>query len=156
MKRASNAPSTALPKKKKRLTREEICATVDSIAQEWTCPITQELPLDPVTAQDGRVYERSAIVTWFNKRRKAGQPIKSPVTNEPMQKCLLPAPQVRNTIEGMIQSGVLVGDIATGWNARLKEKDEVTEIRCRAEAGDGLAQLTSRLLPHGPFRNRAR
>ena len=31
--------------------------------------------------------------------------------------------------------------IATGWNARLKEKDEVTEIRCRAEAGDGLAQL---------------
>ena len=61
---------------------------------------------------------------------------------------LLPAPQVRNTIEGMIQSGVLVGDMATGWNARLKEKEEVTEVRCRAETGDGLAQLALAVCYH--------
>ena len=142
MKRASNAPSTALPKKKKRLTKEELCATVDSIAQEWLCPITQELPLNPVTAEDGRVYERSAIATWLKKRREAGQPIKSPVTNEAMGKRLFAAPQVRNTIKSMIQSGVLAGDIVTAWNERLKEKDAVAFMRRAAESGDGQMQHT--------------
>jgi hypothetical protein len=134
MKRASNAPSTALPKKKKRLTKEELCATVDSIAQEWLCPITQELPLNPVTAEDGRVYERSAIATWLNQQ--AGRRIKSQVTNEAMGTRLVAAPQVRNTIESMIQSGVLSGGIATAWNERLKEKEAVANIRRGAESGD--------------------
>ena len=34
---------------------------MDESAAEFLCPITQELPIDPVTAEDGRVYERSAI-----------------------------------------------------------------------------------------------
>ena len=58
-------PST-LPRK--RLTKENLCATVETIAQEWLCPITQELPLNPVTAEDGRVYERSTIGTWLNQQ----------------------------------------------------------------------------------------
>ena len=33
---------------------------IDGMAEEFVCPITQELPVDPVTAEDGRVYERSA------------------------------------------------------------------------------------------------
>ena len=35
--------------------------TLDSIAEELICPITRDLPADPVTAEDGRVYERHAI-----------------------------------------------------------------------------------------------
>ena len=53
---------------------------------------------------------------------------------------LVVAPQVRNTIESMLQSGVLAGDIATAWNARLKEKLMVTEFRRKAEAGDAEMQ----------------
>ena len=39
------------------------------------CPITFSLPVDPVIAEDGKVYERSAIEEWLKKQRK------SPVTN---------------------------------------------------------------------------
>ena len=34
---------------------------IEELADEYTCPITFELPIDPVTAEDGRCYERCAI-----------------------------------------------------------------------------------------------
>ena len=36
-------------------------SAVDEAFAELVCPITQSLPIDPVTAEDGRIYERSAI-----------------------------------------------------------------------------------------------
>ena len=35
------------------------------LALEYLCPITRELPVDPVMAEDGRIYERSAIEKHF-------------------------------------------------------------------------------------------
>ena len=63
---------------------KKLRSAMDAVAEEWVCPITQELPLDPVTAEDGRVYERSAIATRLGRARPAGEAVKSPVTNEPM------------------------------------------------------------------------
>ena len=57
-----------------------------------------------------------------------------------MGKRLFAAPQVRNTIKSMIQSGVLVGDITNGWNKRLKEELAASDLRRKAEAGDSEAQ----------------
>ena len=37
---------------------------IDDVAEEYVCPITAELPIDPVTAEDGRCYERWAIEEW--------------------------------------------------------------------------------------------
>ena len=34
---------------------------IDEVAEEYVCPITAELPIDPVIAEDGRCYERCAI-----------------------------------------------------------------------------------------------
>ena len=51
--------------------------TVDDSASEILCPITQELPIDPVMAEDGRVYERSAIEDWLKLKST------SPKTNKP-------------------------------------------------------------------------
>ena len=51
---------------------------IDGMAVEFLCPITQELPLDPVTAEDGRVYERRAIENWLDRQRGSA---KSPITN---------------------------------------------------------------------------
>ncbi len=67
-------------------------SALDKLADEFICPITSELPVDPVTAEDGRVYEKSALLEWF--ATKPEDEIKSPVTNEPMGKRLLPAVQV--------------------------------------------------------------
>ena len=39
---------------------------MDSIADCWLCLITLQLPSEPVTAKDGKVYERAAIERWLN------------------------------------------------------------------------------------------
>ena len=110
-------------------------SALDTMADEWTCPITSELPLDPVMAEDGRVYERSAIEGWF-----AGQPeeaeVKSPVTDVRMGKKLFPAVQVRNNLKAMVQSGALSGDKADAWKKRLGEEQEVIDMQKEAEGGD--------------------
>ena len=114
---------------------------MNEMADELVCPITQELPMDPVMADDGRVYERQAMEEWL--RSKAGQAIRSPVTNEPMGKKLLPAVQVRNTIKGMVTSGAISGDKAEAWKKRIEEEEEVAKMRRRAE--DGVAGAMDRL-----------
>ena len=61
--------------------------TLHSIADEYLCPITQELPIDPVMAEDGRIYERLAIMEWLGRNRQ------SPITREPMGINLIRSPQ---------------------------------------------------------------
>ena len=100
---------------------------------ELVCPITFSLPVDPVTAEDGNVYERSAIEDWLEKQRK------SPVTNLAMGTRLLPALRVKNMIRGMVASGALTGDKVDAWKLKLEEEEEVAEMRRKAEAGDGTA-----------------
>ena len=112
---------------------------IDDGADELVCPITQELPVDPVTAEDGRVYERSAIEGWFASRPE--DEVKSPITNELMGKKLLPAVQVRNTIKAMVESGALSGDKADAWKKRLAEEQEVIDWQKKAEGGDVEAML---------------
>ena len=107
--------------------------TIDDGAEELLCPITQELPIDPVTAEDGRVYERSAITEWLQQNDK------SPHTNEPMGKRLLPATQVKNLISGMVKSGAITGDKAGAWTKKLEGERVAEEMRRRAEAGDARA-----------------
>ena len=98
---------------------------IDEMAEEFVCPITQELPVDPVTAEDGHVYERSAIEDWL-KRTEATQ-VKSPVTNELMGKKLLTALQVRNTIKSMVQSGAISGEKADSWNKEMAARKKAME-----------------------------
>ena len=43
----------ASPEKKQKV-------VLADIAKEYVCPITQELPIKPVTAEDGKVYEEKA------------------------------------------------------------------------------------------------
>jgi TPR repeat protein len=108
-------------------------ALVDDSASEFLCPITQELPIDPVTAEDGRVYERSAIEEWLTTNEK------SPHTNEPMGKRLLPALQVKNMIATLVKSGALSADNCAAWTLKLEKEKEVEELRQHAEAGDARA-----------------
>jgi len=110
-------------------------ALVDDSAAEFLCAITHELPIDPVTAEDGRVYERSAIEEWLEKNEK------SPHTNEPMGGMLFPATQVKNLIASMVRSGALSGDKAGAWQKKLEEEKVVEEYRRKAEAGDLQAMM---------------
>ncbi len=42
----------------------------EAIPNECFCPITQEIMEDPVMAQDGHTYERSAIQRWFDMGKR--------------------------------------------------------------------------------------
>jgi len=44
---------------------------VKGLEEEYVCPIAQELFIDPVTAEDGRVYERTKIARWLRSARPA-------------------------------------------------------------------------------------
>jgi hypothetical protein len=115
---------------------KRLCQAVDSIAEDCVCPITAELPLDPVTAEDGRVYERSAIERWLEAGRQT-----SPVTNLPMGTRLLPAFHIRSTIEKLVRTGAITGDKADLWRKRLETEEAVKLWRQRAEAGDASAMV---------------
>ena len=108
-------------------------SAVDEAMNEFLCPITFSLPVDPVMAEDGNVYERSAIEEWLKQQRK------SPVTNLAMGTKLLPALRVKNMIRAMVASGALTGDKVDAWKLKLEEEEEVAEMRRKAEAGDGWA-----------------
>ena len=111
---------------------------LNAIAEEFLCPITQALPVQPVMAEDCKIYERDAILDWFAEKAGAAT---SPSTGAAMGTKLLPAVQARNTIESLIQSGAIEGELAEAWQEASAEKraDEtlVKEWRAKAEGGDG-------------------
>ena len=108
--------------------------SVDKVKDEFTCSITSELFFDPVTAEDGHLYERSAIEEWIARPGQA----KSPRTNVPMGRRLTPATEVRNIIEQMVRDGLLD---SPAWSKKLADEKEVERVRARAEGGDTDAML---------------
>ena len=93
-------------------------SAIEEAFAELLCPITFSLPFDPVIAEDGKVYERSAIEEWLKQQGK------SPLTNLPMGTKLLPAMHVKNMIRVMVASGTLTGDKADEWELRRKEEEQ--------------------------------
>ena len=43
---------------------------VDRIMEQLLCPITHDLPIDPVVTVDGHVYERAAIAEHLRRRER--------------------------------------------------------------------------------------
>ena len=133
-------PKRAAPKETQAET-QAVCKryrqAIDEVAEEYVCPITAELPIDPVTAEDGRCYERCAIEEWFV--RQPEPQVKSPVTNEPMGKRLLPAVQVRNTLKRLVESGAISGSKADAWKTAMAEEAKGAALRVKAEGGDTVA-----------------
>ena len=98
----------------------------ESWFDEYKCPITQELPVDPVMADDGRCYESSAIEDWFSKQTGSATVAKSPMTNEYISKKLVPAVQTRNAIERLIDTGLIVGEPARTWKEKVGDTAKMT------------------------------
>ena len=116
--------------------KEKCVEAMKSIAREFICPITHELPIKPVTAEDGKIYEEKAIREWWSQ--KDGDPT-SPSTGAVIGTKLFPAPQARNTIEALVESGAIAGEIAEAWQKKLADETKVKEMRAKAEGGDGEA-----------------
>ena len=131
------------PKSKKKVgrkTNKEMNPTVT----ELLCPITLELPIDPVIAEDGMVYERKAVEDQLQLRKK------SPMTNLPMGDQLLVAKHVTNIMQSLLESGVN-DDRLIAWQKakKLKELKEM-EVQKRREKLKQMdpAQVKQLLLDH--------
>ena len=111
--------------------------SIKGVAAEYVCPLTLELLVDPVVAKDGQIYERSHILAWLSRNAT------SPVTREPMGMELTPVPRIRNSIEKLVSSGAIEGEVAEAWQkASAKQRADETkvkEIRGKAEGGDAEA-----------------
>ena len=114
----------------------------EELSRKFICPIDYELPIHPVTAEDGMVYERAAIERWFETRE--GDPT-SPMTNAVIGTELIPAPQIRNKIEELVKSGAIDGELAEEWLEKLDQEKivmkEMKDLRAKADGGDGEAML---------------
>ena len=117
--RAAPAPkastSTALAGKKRPLEPKAPSAPAPdpALLAELKCPISLELPVDPVSAEDGRVYERMKLLQYF--LLTSSDKVRSPVTGVMMGKTAVPAFQMRNTIERLVESKVISGPEADRW-----------------------------------------
>ena len=72
-----------------------------SAASTLKCPITSSFMFDPVTAEDGHIYERTAIEEWLKRNGS------SPITREKMGTKLLPSVVVRVLTEDLLKTAPL-------------------------------------------------
>eukprot|EP01046_Picozoa_sp_COSAG06_P062758 COSAG06_NODE_14287_length_1170_cov_1.138189_1_plen_263_part_00 len=114
-------------------TSKKFRSAIDETASEFICPISLELPLEPVTAEDGRVYEKASIEEWLGRKQT------SPITNEAMGTRLLPAVQVRSVIRNLVRSGAISGDKADKWQRRIAAEEKFMDTKKRADDGDLVA-----------------
>ena len=105
-----------------------------AISEEVKCPISHELLVDPVTAEDGFQYERESIQKYFEHVGSSGtnRILRSPKTNLPMGDKLTDAIVVRNITRHMVQSGALGSDIAD----RYQRQNQVASLKKRAGEKD--------------------
>ena len=126
-----------------------------SPADDLICPITLELPWDPHTAEDGRVYEKDAIEQHINMHRLTGD-LRSPVTGVIMGPRIFPSPQHRNLIETLIENDSIPEEaLVTAWNQRVKDAMKMQELLRTAKNGDAESMLkVAQCYQYGKLNNR--
>ena len=85
-----------------------------NISKHLLCAITQELMVDPVLAEDGRTYERSAIVKWL--ATKSTSPL-DPSCRLDVSR-LMTNRAMKEQIEELVESGELDDALCAGYPAR--------------------------------------
>jgi len=119
----------------------------NSLVEQLVCPLTKKIPVEPVMAEDGKVYERNAIELYLKKRDQEVQysfnnrsgsmtstdssneeEVLSPSTQKTMGKHLIAAVEFSNTVEFLIEKGVLTGDLANQWKEKRVAKKRAVEV----------------------------
>lgn len=107
--------------------------TTSRVVDEYVCPITHQLPVDPVLAEDGMMYDRRSIAEWIEKNQITGPTgdtfVKSPMSNANMGTKLTEMRLVRNTIQELIDGNLVDDEMA----AAVQKQRALKEA---AEAGD--------------------
>ena len=107
-----------------------------AIPNDWLCPITLHFMRDPVIAEDGHSYERSAITEWLQHNNT------SPKTNLRLRSTnLVPNIALRNTIQDYFAKNPSASTLATqsaykDSPLKMTATKSDTHIHLRVEATD--------------------
>lgn len=72
----------------------------ERVPDEFICPISCSVMTDPVSTEDGKIYDRSAIEAWFAIRRADEEPLTSPASaRELTTDLLVPEDSLRHRIQ---------------------------------------------------------
>ena len=81
------------------------------IAKQCTCPISQELMVDPVLAEDGNTYDRDGIEQCLQTNTTSPLDPSCTLTIEGLR----PNRTVREAVETLVESGELDDDTSAAW-----------------------------------------
>mmetsp|Transcript_7372 Transcript_7372/g.16092 ORF Transcript_7372/g.16092 Transcript_7372/m.16092 type:complete len:292 (-) Transcript_7372:112-987(-) len=139
---SSGGSSGVVSCQKRSKTKQQQSVPINQpLALEYVCPIFKQLPVDPVMAEDGRIYERRAIEEHIRRRggrdhdtsnTTTGNTVTSPVLNIAMGTRLYDAIQVRNTIEHLVKTRTISDDMIYAWECNR----DVWDAKRRAESGN--------------------
>lgn len=97
-----------------QLSMARVAAVFENFGDRCKDPVTLELPVDPVYAEDGHVYERDSIQEWFSQFE--GPVARSPaVFNKEISKTLTPASLMQELFERFIPDGIWNCERAKTW-----------------------------------------
>ena len=82
----------------RRARRESLGLGALTTPNEFLCPITQDVMIDPVVASDGHSYERTAIQAILERGSHEGGQALSPLTREELENSLVPNINLRKRI----------------------------------------------------------
>ena len=127
-----------------------VCKAMDDSAAEFCCPITQELPIDPVTAEDGRVYERSAIEETFTQDvleevQEAEENLQEQEAKEAEAADVSADPEITGVRRGL-EAAALVAGLLTCWRRFGTKRTPSRRPRSRRRSGSGSNLRTSYML----------
>ena len=119
---------------------EEMKRAMVNLKKHCCCPISLEPFVDPVSAQDGQVYERKNIETWI-LRAENPESVKSPTTGAPMGSNLEPCQFARAAVEGLMEAKAFRPEQIEAWRAAVakheSDKKAREEMLDSAKAGAG-------------------
>ena len=117
--------------------------SLEAVVENVLCPITSALPVRPVVAEDGHVYERDAIARWLSSKAT------SPMTNAAIGPHLVDAGHMRTLTRTIIESGAVDDDSAAAWHfesakamADGKLTGALTSIKDHLVRADALSSST--------------
>ena len=87
------------------------------------CPISYELPLDPVMAEDGSIYERECIEQHLANKQT------SPINNIPMGTRLIDARHISNMLQSMADAGKQ-DELLTMWTKAKAHANRSETLPC--------------------------
>ena len=91
------------------------------------CPLTLELPTNPVVAQDGRVYEAHAWKMYI-KTMKSKNKVISPITKKRISPQVYASSDIRTMIESAVRNGDVPDDLCIAWKEKLQRDVKFAEL----------------------------